>query len=105
VIMNLFLIPRYGAFGCCVSALCSQVLLGIATMTSVHKKLKTIVNKRSLILYFAHGALLLAGLYGLLKLPVSPGFLLAIVVLVTLLFMSFSKMISLNNWRSFVKKQ
>jgi len=105
VIMNLFLIPRYGAFGCCVSALCSQVLLGIATMASVHKKLKTIVNKRSLILYFAHGALLLAGLYGLLKLPVSPGFLLAIVVLVTLLFMSFSKMISLNNWRSFVKKQ
>jgi O-antigen/teichoic acid export membrane protein len=105
VIMNLLFIPRYGALGCCVSALCSQLLLGTAAMVSVHTKLKTRVDKQSLILYFAYGALLLAGLYAMLKLPVNKAFLLPMAFVTTFLFMSVTNMFALNNWRSFLKKQ
>src|SRR4029079_691216 len=40
VTLNLILIPKHGAFGCCISALCSQAFLAIATMIFVNRKLK-----------------------------------------------------------------
>lgn len=105
VVMNLMLIPRYGAFGCCVSALCSQVLLGAATLVFVHTKLQIAPGRSSLILYLVNGLLLCAALHVLLKLTINAWFLLAIAPLTTFLFMWLSRMIPLNNWSSFVKKQ
>src|SRR5437762_729771 len=67
VIMNLFLIPRYGALGCCVSALCSQLFLGISTMVFVHQKLRTDVATPSLILYVANGLTISGILYVLMR--------------------------------------
>jgi hypothetical protein len=55
--------------------------------------------------YLAHAVLLLGTLYALSNLSVGAWFLLPMAFVATFLFMWFSKMISLNNWRSFVKKQ
>ena len=105
VIMNILLIPRYGAFGCCISALCSQFLLGIATMTFVHKKLNIVIDRRSLLLYLLNGLLLFAVIASLLKVSVSPWSLLAGAALITSVFMWATKMISLNKWFDILKKQ
>ena len=105
VIMNIVLIPRYGAFGCCISALCSQFLLGIATMTFVHKKLNIVIDRRSLLLYLLNGLLLFGVIASLLKVSVSPWSLLAGAALITFVFMWATKMISLNKWFDILKKQ
>jgi O-antigen/teichoic acid export membrane protein len=105
VIMNIVLIPSYGAFGCCLSALCSQLLLGLATMTFVHKKLDIVIDRRSLALYLLNGLLLWGVIAGLLEASISPWPLLAAGALITFVFMWFTKMISLNNWFNILKKQ
>jgi O-antigen/teichoic acid export membrane protein len=105
VIMNLFLIPVYGAFGCCLSALCSQLLLGFATMMFVHRKLNVAIDGRSLLLYLLNGLLLWAVIEGLLKASISPWSLLVAGALITFVFMWFTKMISVNNWFNILKKQ
>ncbi|HEV8286917.1 MAG TPA: polysaccharide biosynthesis C-terminal domain-containing protein [Chitinophagaceae bacterium] len=105
VMMNLFLIPQYGAFGCCISALSSQLLLGIATMFFVHKKLRISADVRSIIIYLLNGLTIIAMLYGLSKVSVTIWLLLVVAICITFVFMWLSKMISLNNWLSFLKKQ
>jgi O-antigen/teichoic acid export membrane protein len=105
VIMNLLLIPAYGAFGCCLSALCSQLVLGFATMIFVHKKLNIAIDGRSLLLYLFNGLLLCAVMEALIKSSVSRWSLLAAGALITFVFMWLSKMISVNNWFNILKKQ
>jgi len=105
VILNVLLIPAYGAFGCCISALCSQLLLGFATMIFVHRKLKMEIDGRSLLLYLLNGLLLWGVIESLLKTSLSPWSLLVAGALLTFVFMWFTKMISLNNWFNILKKQ
>ena len=105
IIMNLLLIPGYGAFGCCISALCSQLLLGFATMIFVHRKLKIVIEGRYLLLYLLNGLLLWAVIEGLLKAAINPWSLLPVGALITFVFMLVTKMISVNNWFDILKKQ
>lgn len=105
IMMNLFLIPRYGAFGCCVSALCSQYFLGISTMIFVHQKLKTSVGVASLFYYLLNGLIICGVLYFLIKTPVNTIWLIPLVALITFLVMWIGKMIPLNTWLNFLKKQ
>ena len=105
VVMNVFLIPLYGALGCCISALCSQMLLGLTTMIFVHKKIKTPFDDRSLIFYLLNGLLVCGVLYILLKTSIHALFLLSAALVITFLVMWSTKMISLKNWLSFLKKQ
>ena len=105
VIMNLLLIPGYGALGCCISALCSQLLLGFATMIFVHRKLNIVIDGKSLLLYLLNGLLLWAVIKGLLKASISPWSLLAASALITFAFMWVTRMISVNNWFNILKKQ
>ena len=93
VIMNLFLIPRYGAFGCCISALCSQLILGLMTMIYVHRKFATPIGYRSLLIYLVTGLLVAVVLNVLFKLSVTTWILLPVAALITFLFMRLSKMI------------
>lgn len=105
VIMNLLLIPRYGALGCCISALSSQVLLGISTMIFVHRKIKIEIDARSLLVCLSNGLVLYAVIGLLLKWSVSPWVLLLTAFFITFLFMWTTKMISVNKWLNFLKKQ
>ena len=105
IILNLFLIPSYGAFGCCISALCSQAFLAVATMVFVNGKLKIAPDARSLGLYLLNGLLVCTTLYFLSKTSLDTPLTLLISMLVSFLIMWSTKMISLNSWLSFLKKQ
>ena len=104
IILNLFLIPSYGAFGCCISALCSQAFLAVATMSFVNRKLKISSGVKSLALYLLTGLLISAALYLLSKTSLNTWFALPVAMLIGFLIMWSTKMISLNNWLSFLKK-
>jgi O-antigen/teichoic acid export membrane protein len=105
ITLNLFLIPSYGAFGCCISALCSQAFLAIATMVFVTGKLKISAGAGSLGLYLLNGFLLGGVLFLLSTTSLNTWFTLFVGALVSFLFMWLTKMISLNSWVSFLKKQ
>ncbi|HET7896334.1 MAG TPA: polysaccharide biosynthesis C-terminal domain-containing protein, partial [Flavisolibacter sp.] len=51
VLLNLWLIPLYGAEGCCIAALISQYTCGIALWFSASRKLKIASGKSSALLY------------------------------------------------------
>ena len=105
IILNLLLIPSYGAFGCCISALCSQAFLAVATMTSVNNKLKISADARSLALYLLNGLLVCTILYFLAKTSLNTFIALLITMLVSFLLMWSTKMISLTSLLGFLKKQ
>ncbi len=105
ILLNLLLIPNYGALGCCIAALCSQLCLGISTMIFVHRRFGISIGVKSLIFYALNGLIICGVLYALIQTPVNHLFLLPIAGLVTVSIMWFSKMISLNSWLNFIKKQ
>lgn len=105
VVMNVLLIPKYGALSCCISALCSQLFLGIASTAFVHHKLKTSVDARSICLYVFDGLILCGFMYFLSKTSISALVMIPVVVLITFLVMWLGKLVSLNTWLSFLKKQ
>ena len=104
ITLNLILIPPYGAFGCCISALCSQVFLALATMIFVNGKLKISVGARSLALYLLNGIVVGAVLYFLSRTSLNTWLTLFLGALASLLFMWSTKMMSLNSWLGFLKK-
>jgi O-antigen/teichoic acid export membrane protein len=105
IILNLFLIPLYGAFGCCISALCSQAFLAVATIIFVNGKLKIAPDARSLGLYLLNGLLVGGVLYFLSKTSLNTLLSLLLSMLVSFLIMWSTKMISLNSLLGFLKKQ
>jgi O-antigen/teichoic acid export membrane protein len=105
VTLNLILIQTYGAFGCCIAALCSQFFLGVFTMIFVHRKLKTPTDFGSIMLYLTNGLFICIVLYTLLKTSVNVLFLLPVAAIITFMVMWLGKMISLNSLINFIKKQ
>lgn len=103
--LNLVLIPRQGAFGCCISAICSQSFLAIATMLFVHNKLKISIGGRSLLLYLLNGLVIGVSLYFLSGTVMNKWFILFIAAMVTFLMITATRLITLNSWLSFLKKQ
>ena len=63
LILNMFLIPLYGATGSCISALISQLFAGFATMIIVNRKLSMQIDLRSWLIYIFIALLLFAFLY------------------------------------------
>jgi O-antigen/teichoic acid export membrane protein len=104
ILMNLFLIPKYGAFGCCLAALVSQLCLGISTMIFVHKKFGISIGVKSLIFYVLNGLIICTILYALMQTSINNLFLLPVAALIAIIIMWFSKMISLNSWLNLLKK-
>ncbi|HEY2720601.1 MAG TPA: polysaccharide biosynthesis C-terminal domain-containing protein [Chitinophagaceae bacterium] len=105
IVMNLLLIPRYGAFGCCLSALCSQLFLGISTMLFVHYRLKTVLDTMSIVFYLLNGLIICGVLYYLLRTFHNTLLFVLLAGLISFLTMWLGRMISLNSWLSFLKKQ
>jgi O-antigen/teichoic acid export membrane protein len=105
IVLNLFLIPSYGAFGCCIAALCSQAFLAVATMVFVNDKLKIPADARSLSLYLLNGLLVCSVLYFLSKTSFNSWLTLFVAMLVSFFIMWSTKLIPLNSWLGFLKKQ
>jgi peptidoglycan biosynthesis protein MviN/MurJ (putative lipid II flippase) len=51
VLLNLFLIPSFGAAGCCMAALVSQYGCGLALWLTASKKLSLSLERNSVLLY------------------------------------------------------
>jgi O-antigen/teichoic acid export membrane protein len=105
LVLNLFLIPRYGALGCSFAALASEMLLGLSTMIFVHRKLKTAFHLSSLFIYLANGALVCGTIYLLTLAHIAPVIAVGIAAFMVLLLMWLTKLGSINSWLSFIKKQ
>ncbi|MBC7875189.1 MAG: polysaccharide biosynthesis C-terminal domain-containing protein [Ferruginibacter sp.] len=58
IILNLLLIPGWGAKGCCFAALVSQVFYGVTTMLYARKKPGINIHPRSLFMYIFIGVIL-----------------------------------------------
>ena len=58
IILNLALIPSYGALGCCIAALVSQYFCGIATFISATKALDISFNSKSVLIYLVFAIVL-----------------------------------------------
>jgi O-antigen/teichoic acid export membrane protein len=104
-LLNIIFIPRYGAMGCAVVAIFSELFLGLSTMIFVHQKLKTPVDIRSLFIYLVTGAAAAALLYFFPMIGIHPIIGILMTGLVVLGIMWATKLGSLNTWLGFLKKQ
>jgi O-antigen/teichoic acid export membrane protein len=100
IVLNLILIPRHGAIGCCIAALISQTICGITCMWVVKKQLSVHAHVHSLIIY-----IIIAGLIGVVfysgnYLGILPWLTIIIAALIALGIMAASGLLKLNTWRS-----
>ncbi len=104
ILLNLFLIPSLGARGCCIAALLSQGMAGIAAMLFVDRKLKNNIHVRSLLIYIFTGLVLCCFLYigrdwpGKLLLIIVSGMIATGILIAT-------RLLDLREWRSIIKNR
>lgn len=84
IFLNLLLIEKWGAVGCCFSALVSQGFCGIATMIYAKKKSGIQIDMRSVLIYIFITGLLAAFYYLSRNVPVSQWFLMSLAAIFTL---------------------
>jgi O-antigen/teichoic acid export membrane protein len=102
--LNLLLIPRMGAKACCVSALISQGLCGLACMFYVHQKTSVPFHFRSVLMYIFIAAML-CGYYLLFNDKVENKWLLISGAAILTLTAAFAtRLFSIRRWISIVKK-
>ena len=104
IVLNLLLIPGYGAKGCCIAALISQGFCGITAMVYVQKKLGINIHLRSLLMYIFIG-IILCGFYYLFRdINISRWLLIAGAGLITLTAAIIFKLVDINKWRNIIKR-
>jgi O-antigen/teichoic acid export membrane protein len=88
IVLNVALIPLYGALGCCIAALVSQYFCGVMTLMIATKAVSIGYNVKSVFIYLLCGFLLVAlfqlGKYALINVWV----ILSIAVLLTVFLLS-----------------
>ncbi|MET0462624.1 MAG: polysaccharide biosynthesis C-terminal domain-containing protein [Chitinophagaceae bacterium] len=100
IVLNLLLIPRYGAIGCCLSALCSQGMGCIGVMYFACQKMVLKVHFRSVLVYIFTAILLSVVLYLGIAWSVNQFLLVGFAGFLTLLIMFFTGMINARKWIS-----
>lgn len=100
IILNLVLIPRYGAVGCCVAALISQTGCGIATMWFVKKHLQVNIDIRSIIIYIIIAGSVGTVLYFGNDLGILPWLSIVIAALLALVIMLATGLLKITDWRT-----
>jgi O-antigen/teichoic acid export membrane protein len=103
LILNLVLIPRYGAVGSCISALSSQVLAGIITMTYTIRKLSMKFHLRSWLIYIFIAISLCAFLYSMELMDVNEWMSVIGAGSIALLLGFFTGLIDIKTWKKSVQ--
>jgi O-antigen/teichoic acid export membrane protein len=102
--LNLLLIPRMGAKGCCIAALCSQLFSGITAMLYAKQKLHTNLHFRSLLIYIFTGLLLAGFYYAFRNGPIPEWLLLMAAIMIGTAIMVLTKLAGIaaliNTWRT-----
>jgi O-antigen/teichoic acid export membrane protein len=96
IILNLVLIPRLGAMGCCIAAIVSQFSCGIALLVYAKEKLNINLHYRSLLIYIFTGALVVTTLYAGKSVDVNLWLLLFAVGILVLVTMFLSGLLNLK---------
>lgn len=96
--LNVLLIPRYGAIGCCITALCTQLATGITVAWLAIRKIGLAVHVRSVFVYIFTAILLGIFLYGGISMSVNEFLLTGSAIALTLAIMLLTRMININKW-------
>jgi O-antigen/teichoic acid export membrane protein len=104
VMINILLIPSFGAKGSCIAALISQAFCGITTMWYARHKLNMPVNIRSGLIYIFIGGLVCGLLYASKNWPVSPWLIIIITGITALVLLWLTKLVDLKTWRISVRQ-
>lgn len=97
IILNLILIPLYGAKGCCISALISQISGGITIAIYATKSLKLNPGYRSLLVYIFTAALVSGFLYVSRNWDISKWLLIVVAAIITLSILAGSRLLGLRS--------
>lgn len=104
IILNLLLIPGYGAKGCCIAALISQLLCGIISMMYVQKRSGINIHYRSLLMYIFIGAIL-SGFYFIGRdWEISKWLLISGAGIITLTLAVVLKLFDIRNWKNILQR-
>lgn len=104
IILNLFLIPSFGAKGSCIAALVSQSLCGITAMLYAKQKMSIGVHFRSILIYIFTAAILSVFLYWGNNLQINKWLLITASGIITLLIMIVTKLFSIKIWISALRR-
>ncbi len=104
VVLNLLLIPGYGAKGCCIAALISQGFCGITTMLYVQKKSGINIHFRSGLMYIFIGLIVSGFYYGCRDLTISKWLHIAGAGVITVTAAIFLKLVDISKWRNIIKQ-
>ncbi len=104
IVLNLLLIPEWGAKGCCISALASQGFCGITAMLYVQKKLKINIHFRSLLMYIFIAALLSGFFYLCSDMAISKWILIISAGIITIIAAILLKLVDIKKWRNIIKQ-
>ncbi|MCG2613140.1 polysaccharide biosynthesis C-terminal domain-containing protein [Terrimonas sp. NA20] len=98
IVLNVLLIPKYGAIGCCLSAICSQGIGSVVVMYFACQKLALKVHFRSVLVYIFTAIVLGVVLYMGVTWSVNQFLLIGVAGALTLLIMLFTGMINVRRW-------
>lgn len=104
IVLNLLLIPSWGAKGCCIAALLSQGFCGVATLLVVKKKLDIPIDYRSLLIYIMIASLLAGLFYYGNQSGFNVVLLISAAVIITFLSLLLTKLLKPAEWLSFLNK-
>jgi len=104
IILNVLLIPAFGARGACIAALISQSSCGIAAMFYVRQQLSISLHPRSLFQYALITAVLVALFYYGQRLPVQTVYLVVIAAIVSILLMITTRLFRPSIWLNLFPK-
>lgn len=99
LLLNLFLIPNYGAFGCCIAALVSQLIGGVIVMVYARRKLHLNADYRSILVYIFTAGILSGFLFAGRQWHIDKWYLISIATVLTLGIMAGSRFL---NFRSII---
>ena len=103
IVLNLLLIPEWGAKGCCIAALASQGFCGIAAMLYVHRKSGINIHLRSLLMYIFIAAIVCGFYYWFSSIAVSKWILVFVAGLIAIITAVLLKLIDIRKWRNIIK--
>ena len=103
IALNLFLIPGWGAQGCCIAALISQAFCGIITMIYANKKTAVPVHFRSVLMYiFIAG--IISVFFWLTRGSMNNWLLMGIAGFITMFAALALKLVDIGKWRRLFKQ-
>lgn len=104
VILNILLIPSLGAKGCCMAAVISHGLCGIACMLFTSQKSGLGLNLRSLLIYTFIAAVLAAYFYAGKRAELNEWLLLAGSIAVVIALLMAAGLFSIRKWKLYLQQ-